>query len=230
MKNIIIILISLVLLLSCRSKKESVYSWKGEEESRELTLLKNNTFILSIKTDYYSRLDTGFYEIRGDTLIINPGKRGTTVDSVYYVDSGMHEQRYVEVNEEEIEFDTNNVAVNSFYRTILFPSVKVNDTLPLSVSPDDATFRKLVIPDSVSVRRLTVEILEENTCKPRLKYHLDVPVEEANQKSYLLFIHSRKSQNNYLSGFKWLIRGDTIFSNFANENCDPVGIKLISQR
>lgn len=230
MKNIIIILISLVLVLSCRSKRESIYSWKGEEETRELTLFKNNTFILSIKTDYYNRIDTGFYDMNGDTLIINPGKRGTTIDSVYYVDSGPEEQRYVEVNEEEIEFDTNNVAIGSFYRTILFPSVKVNHTLSLAVSPDDASFRKLVIPDSVSVRQLTVDVHEENTCQPKITYYLYIPEAMANQKSYVLFVDSRKGRENYLAGFKWLIRGDTIFSFFANENCDPVGMRLIRQR
>jgi hypothetical protein len=217
-------------MISCRGKKESIYAWKGEEESRELTLLRNNTFILEIKTDYYSRIDTGSFKIIGDTLIINPDKGGDAIDSVFYVDAMLNERRYVEVNEEEIVFDTNNVEVESFYRATLFPSVTINDSLALSVSPDDSSFRKLIIPDSVSIHKLTINVQEGNTCRPGINYHFDIPPGNEFNKSFLVFIPSRRNRENYLAGFKWLIRGDTIVSFFANNNCDPVGIKLVRQQ
>jgi hypothetical protein len=219
-----------ILVVSCRGKKESIYFARGEEETRRLTLLKDNTFILEIRTDYYNRVDSGIYKIEGDTLILNANGEERTIDSILYVDDRLNEHRFVEVNEGEVEFDTNNTIVDSYYRAIIFPEVVINDFDTLSVSPADSSFRKAEIPDSVMVSGLDVLIHESNSCKPQITYHLQIPSEFGNQKSYVIFIPSRRKRENYLSGFRWLIRGDTIVSFFANENCDPVGIKLVRQR
>jgi hypothetical protein len=226
-----IIISCVILLLSCRGgKKESIYLARGEEETRKLTLLKDNTFILEISTDYYNRVDTGIYKMNGDTLILNPASRERTIDSVQYVDELLSGRRFVEVYEEEVEFDTNNVIVESFYRAIIFPQVVINDSLALSVSAADSSFRKAEIPDSITASRLEVRIQESNSCKPQLTYYLQIAPDVGDHKSYLIFIPSRRNRENYLPGFKWLVKEDTIISFFANEECDPVGLRLIRER
>ena len=227
MRYFIFISLLMSLLVSCRGKKALIYTWKGEEESRKLTLLKNNTFIMEVKTDYFNRTDTGTYLIAGDTLIINPDKKRNEIDSIVFVDSLFNGQRFLEVAEPEIVFDTTNTIVESFYHMIIFPNVIVNDSVTLTVNPEDPSYRKLVIPDSIEVRKITLTIQENNTCKPIIKFHLKLPGDNNALKSYRLFVSSRKDRENYLAGFKWLIKGDTIESFFSNENCDPLEIKLI---
>ncbi len=227
MRYFVIIVLATSLLISCRGKKASIYTWKGEEESRKLTLLKNNTFIIEVNTDYFYRVDTGTYRIAGDTLIINPDKKRNEIDSIVFVDSLFNGQRFLEVAESEMVFDTSNTIVESFYRMMIFPNVIVNDSIALVVNPDDPSYRKLIIPDSLSVKKITLIIQESNTCKPILKFHLKLSGDSNNVKSYRLFMSSRKDRENYLAGFKWLIKGDTIESSFSNENCDPSEIKLI---
>ena len=226
-----IIIRCFILFVSCRGgKKESIYVAKGEEETRRLTLLKDNAFILEIRTDYYSRVDTGIYKMDGDTLILNPASGKPTIDSVRYVDEVLNGHRFVEVYEGEVEFDTNNAIVESFYRAIIFPEVVINDSLSVSVSAADSSFRRAEIPDSITVSRLAVRVHESNSCKPQLTYTLQIAPDVGYQKSYLIFIPSRRKRDNYLSGFKWLIKEDTIVSFFANDECDPVGIRLVRQR
>lgn len=215
------------LIFSCRGKKESIYSWKGEEEIRSLTLRRDNTFILKIQTDYFSRIDTGTFAQMGDTLIINPDKVKDGIDSVVTIDSLYYEERFIEVIEPEFVFDTTNNIIESFYRTLLFPNVTVNDSMVLSASSNDPSYKKLSIPDSIEIKKITVIIQEGNTCKPVLSYHQTF---DSNHKSYRLFITSKKGRKNYLAGFKWLIKGDTIESFFANENCEPTDIKLVRER
>jgi len=229
MKYLVVIL-SLALLVSCRGKKESIYSWKGEEESRKLTLMKNGTFILEINADYFNRTDTGTYRMFGDTLIINPEKRNNEIDSIAFMDSLFNGQYFIEVMETEIVFDTTNTIVESFYRNVIFPNVVVNDSIALSVSPNDPSYKKLIVPDSMEIYNITVAVLEENTCKPVLKYHVVISEPKKTSKSYRLYMPSQRNRENYLGGFKWLLKGDTIESFFSNENCESINIKLVREK
>lgn len=222
--GLVVLLVSLIF--SCRGKKESIYSWRGEEEFRKLMLRRDNTFVLNIQTDYYNRTDTGTFRRVGDTLIINGDKVNDGIDSVVFVDSLYFDERFIEVMEPEFVFDTTNTMVESFYRTLIFPNVIVNDSVVLSASANDPSFRKLTLPDSIEIKKITVIIQEGNTCKPVLRYHQTF---DRNHISYRLFIASRKGRENYLAGFKWLIKGDTIESFFANENCEPMDIKLVRE-
>lgn len=214
-------------LFTCRGRKESIYVWKGEDERRKLTLLNNNTFILEIEADYYHRIDTGRYYLSGDTIIINPEKTGGEIETVKSVDSLFMEKRFVEVMEQEVVFDTANTIVESYYRRQLFPNVIINKSIVLEVNPDDPSFSKLTIPDSVEVQSITVTVLEENSCRPRFAYHIDIG---ENSKSYRVFLRSRRNQKNYLAGFKWILKGESIESFFSNEDCDPMDNKLVRRR
>jgi hypothetical protein len=224
--RLLIIGISL-FLFTCRGRKESVYVWNGEDESRKLTLLKNNTFILEIEADYYHRIDTGKFQMVGDTLIINPDKTGGEIERVEKVDSLFMEKRFLEVMEQEVIFDTTNSLVESYYRAQIFPNVMINNSIALEISPDDPSYKKLTIPESIKVQSITVTVLEENSCKPRLAYHMD---NLNDTKSYRVFLRSRRNQENYLAGFKWILKGESIESFFSNEDCDPLDVKLVRTR
>jgi hypothetical protein len=201
--------------------------WKGEDESRKLTLLNNNTFILEIETDYYHRVDTGTYRQVGDTLVINSEKTGGEIETIKTVDSLFMEKRFLEVMEQEVIFDTTNTVVDLYYRTQIFPNVIINNSIALEVSPDDPSYNKLIIPDSVEVQSITVTVLEENSCKPRFAYRVD---NLNDSKSYRVFLRSRRNQENYLAGFKWILKGESIESFFSSEDCDPLDVKLVRKR
>lgn len=219
-------IIAVAFLLSCRGEKDAVYHWQGEGESRTLTLLKNGTFILDIKAGYYNRLDTGTYKLNGDTLIINPDKTKSTIDSVATTDSLFNGQRYMEVFEEEVVFNTENSVQESFYHETVFPAVIVNDSLALTLNPDDHAYHKLAIPENVTVRSARVTISEDNTCKPSLTFHINLS-EKSSANSYRIYIRSKDNKDNYLAGFKWLMRGNTVESFFKNEACEPAEIRMI---
>lgn len=230
MKPRILIICIAFLLFNCRGRKESVYIWNGEEESRKLTLLSNDTFILEIDADYYYRIDTGTYRITGDTLIINPDKKGHEIESVQTIDSLYMGQRFLEVMDQEIIFDTSNVVVDEYYRRQIFPNVVVNNSIALEVSPDDASYNKLIIPDSIEIHAISITVLEENTCVPRLTYHIELDKMKQTAKSYRVSVRSRKDQENYLAGFKWIMKGESIESFFSNEDCESMDIKLVRKR
>jgi hypothetical protein len=97
----------------------------------------------------------------------------------------------------------------------------------LEVSPDDPSYNKLIIPDSVEVQSITVTVLEENSCKPRFAYRVD---NLNDSKSYRVFLRSRRNQENYLAGFKWILKGESIESFFSSEDCDPLDVKLVRKR
>lgn len=223
----VVLLLVVVTLLSCRGRKDMVYSWQGDGESRTLTLLKNGTFILDIKAGYYNRTDTGQYRINGDTLLINPDKVSNHIDSLVTADSLFQGQRYMEVFEEEVVFNTQNEVEETFYRQVVFPSVVINDSLALALSPDDPAYHKLVIPESIHLKSLKVTVSEDNTCKPSVTYSMTVPDDFDNAGSYRVYLKSRENKHNYLAGFKWLIRGNTIQPFFRDNNCEPAEIKLI---
>lgn len=222
-----ILIMSLIFLFSCRGKKEAVYSWQGDGESRTLTLLRNGTFILDIQAGYYNRTDTGNYKINGDTLIVNPGKISNVIDSIATNDSLFNGQRHMKVLEEELVFNTENEVQESFYREIVFPSVVINDSVQLSVSEDDPAYHTLIIPENTKIRSIKVTVNEENTCKPTVIYRLIIPEEKSIAGSYSIYLRSKDSKDNYLAGFKWLIHNDTVESFFKNNDCEPSEIKMI---
>lgn len=227
MSSRVILVLAMAAMLSCRGRKDTVYSWQGDGESRTLTLLKNGTFILEIKAGYYNRTDTGQYEITGDTLVINPDKVSNHIDSLVTADSSFHEARYMEVYEEEVVFNTQNEIEEVFYREVVFPAITINDSLPLAVSPDDPAYHKVIIPENMAVRSIKVTINEDNTCKPSVTYRMTVPEGFETERSYSLYLKSRENRHNYLAGFKWLIRSNTIQPFFKNNDCEPAEIKLI---
>src|SRR5690606_36889678 len=146
---LIAIFFTTMLTASCRTKKEAVYRWEGKDESRSLTLKRNDAFILEIDAGYYFRVDSGTFLQKGDTLVINTGKGPATIDSLIEMDSLYFCHRFVEVMQPVIDFGMDNEITGAHYKGVIFPQVVVNDTLDLLVDPDDATYRKVHIPDSV---------------------------------------------------------------------------------
>jgi hypothetical protein len=224
--RIIICLVIIGMGVSC-SNKEAVYSWQTTEESRTLALTKDNRFILNIQGGYYNRIDTGTYQVSGDTLILNPDKIKNSLDSIVALDSLFNGQRFIEVYEEIVEVDAHNAIQGSTYSASIFPSVIVNNTLSLSLSPDDQSYHKLILPDSVAVRELKVNVREDNTCKPLVTFRGNVPADKQTAKSYQLFVRSSERRENYLAGFKWLLKSDTIESFFSSDSCESTHIKMV---
>jgi hypothetical protein len=209
------------------SKKENVYSWQTEEEGRTLSLLKNGKFILSIRGGYYNRVDTGLYQMNGDTLILNPDKIDNSIDSVAVFDSLFNGKRFLEVYEETIEVDANNQITGSSYRPMIFPSAVINHSLSLSVSADDPSYHKLIIPDSVMVGNIKVNVREDNTCRPLVSFTKGLPAAMQEARSYRVYVPSRERRENYLAGFKWLMRSDTIESFFSSDSCESTEVKMV---
>lgn len=220
-------LAAVMLTVSCRTKKDVVYRWEGEDESRSLTLKRDNSFILEIDAGYYFRVDTGTYLRNGDTLVINPDKGSAAIDSLVEMDSLYYGRRFVEVMRPVIDFGKENEVVGIHHSGVIFPQVVANDTLDLLVNPDDPTYRKLHIPDSVQVRSLLIRVPEERTCRPELTYRLALPQHDPPTESYRVYIRSHDTRSHYLAGYKWLIRGDTIMTSFVDELCTPSDIKLV---
>lgn len=214
-------------LLSCRTKKEVVYHWENADESRSLTLKRDNSFILEINAGYYFRVDTGTFLRKGDTLVINPDRGSAAIDSLVEMDSLYFGRRFVEVMQPVIDFGMDNEVMGVHHKGVIFPQVVVNNTLDLSVDPDDPTYRKLHIPDSVEVGSLVIRVPDERTCKPELTFRLALPQRESPTKSYRVYIRSHDTRSHYLAGYKWLIRGDTIMTSFVDEWCTPAEIKLV---
>lgn len=224
---LIAIFFTTMLTASCRTKKEAVYRWEGNDESRSLTLKRDNSFILEIDAGYYFRVDTGTFLQRGDTLVINPGKGSAAIDSLVEMDSLYFGHRFVEVMQPVIDFGMDNEITGAYYKGVIFPQVLVNDTLDLLVDPDDPTYRKVHIPDSVQVMSLLIRVPEDRTCKPVLTFRLALPQRDPPTKSYRVYIRSHDTRSHYLAGYKWLVRGDTIMTSFVDEWCTPAEMKLV---
>lgn len=221
------ILSAIMLTVSCRTKKDAIYRWEGADESRSLTLKRDNTFILEIDAGYYYRVDTGTFLRRGDTLVINPDKGSAAIDSLVEMDILFHGRRFLEVMQPVIDFGTDNRITGSSHKGVIFPVCVINDTLTLTVDPDDPSYRKLHIPDSVTVRTLTLRIPEQRTCKPELTFRLALPPRDPPTRSYRVYVRSYDTRTHYLAGYKWLISGDTIMTSFVDEWCTPAEIKLV---
>lgn len=226
-KPLLLAVLMAATLLSCRTKKEVVYHWENADESRSLTLKRDNSFILEINAGYYFRVDTGTFLRKGDTLVINPDRGSAAIDSLVEMDSLYFGRRFVEVMQPVIDFGMDNEVMGVHHKGVIFPQVVVNNTLDLSVDPDDPTYRKLHIPDSVEVGSLVIRVPDERTCKPELTFRLALPQRESPTKSYRVYIRSHDTRSHYLAGYKWLIRGDTIMTSFVDEWCTPAEIKLV---
>lgn len=219
----------IVLLVLACGRKDTLYQWKGDSESRRLILRKDKTFILTVDGGYFTRTDTGVYRMAGDTLILNPGRADYTVDSLVEMDSLFNGIRFIEIMQEELTFDTLNRVVESYYRPVIFPSVLVNGKVPLEVVPDDHTYRKMAIADTLQVRHFQITIPEKNTCRPFLRYQLTVKRHDPPTQSFRVYLRSPLSKGHYLAGFKWLVRGDTIESSFQDEMCESTEVKLVKE-
>lgn len=226
-KPLLLAVLMAATLLSCRTKKEVVYHWENADESRSLTLKRDNSFILEINAGYYFRVDTGTFLRKGDTLVINPDRGSAAIDSLVEMDSLYFGRRFAEVMQPVIDFGMDNEVMGVHHKGVIFPQVVVNNTLDLSVDPDDPTYRKLHIPDSVEVGSLVIRVPDERTCKPELTFRLALPQRESPTKSYRVYIRSHDTRSHYLAGYKWLIRGDTIMTSFVDEWCTPAEIKLV---
>lgn len=213
---------------SCRSKKENVFVWDKEEDHRQLTLLDNHTFVFQIDAGYYTRMDTGEYQLIGDTILLNPMKSAIDIDSVVHVATLFNEHRFVEVLLEDVTFGKNEV-IDAYYRPQLFPSVIINDHLPIQLDPDDQAFQKLRVPDSVEVTSFIVSLVEENSCKPIRELRTSVSAGETTG-SYQIYISSPLRKTNYLAGHKWLIKGNTVYTNFMDNQCKPGPVKLVRKK
>jgi len=226
-KSLLLTILMAATLASCRTKKEVVYRWENADESRSLTLKRDNSFILEIDAGYYFRVDTGTFLRKGDTLVINPDKGSAAIDSLVEMDSLYFGRRFVEVMQPVIDFGMDNEVTGAYHKGVIFPQAVVNDTLTLSVDPDDPSYRKLHIPDSVQLKRLVIRVPEERTCRPELTFRLALPQRDPPTKSYRVYIRSHDTRSHYLAGYKWLIRGDTIMTSFVDESCTPAEIKLV---
>ena len=227
-RSIGIIFIIFVVVTSCRTKKENVFIWDKEEDHRQLTLIDDHTFVFQIDAGYYTRMDTGEYQLIGDTILLNPMKSAIDIDSVVHVESLFNEHRFVEVLLEDVTFGKNEV-IDANYRPQLFPSVVLNDNLPIQLDPDDPAFHKLLLPDSVEVVSVTVSLVEENSCKPIRELRTSVSATNATG-SYQVYISSPLRKANYLAGHKWLIKGNTVFCNFTDDQCTPGAVKLVRKK
>lgn len=230
MSKLLHVILFLIVLGSCRGKKETMYYWESPDERRRLTLLPDNRFVLAIDAGYYQRVDSGTFLMRGDTLIINADKTGNVTDSLVVTDTLFEGARFVEVFEEEVVVDNNNRIASSAYREKIFPLVIVNDSDTLLLHSEDATFRLALIPDTLEVSKLKVIVNEDNTCRPFRVSEFDVPQEGRLGKSYALYLDSKQRRENYLAGFRWLVKDDTIESFFSNAHCDPTEIKLVRKK
>lgn len=221
------VIVVMLVVASCRVKKEAVYRWEGTDESRSLTLRRDNSFILEIDAGYYFRVDTGTFTRKGDTLVINPDKGSTAIDSLLEMDTLFNGHRFLEVMIPVIDFGTDNQVEGFRHTAVIFPAAVVNDTLPLVLDPDDASLRKLRIPDSLRVRSLAIKIPEKRTCKPELNFRLALPQRDPPTSSYRVYLRSHDTKPHYLAGYKWLIRGDTVMTSFLDEDCVEAEVKLV---
>lgn len=222
--------IALIVLAGCRSEKVVTYVWENEDEHQRLTLRNDKTFILDIDAGYYSRIDTGTFIRKGDTLILNPNKRGNYIDSLVEMDSLFLGHRFLEILEPEITVGDDNLEGESYARAILFPTAIVNDAVLLALIPDDPSYTKLLIPDSLAVTRLLIRVPEHRTCIPELTYTLNLPRRDRDSRSFRVYVRSHDTRDRYLGGFKWLVRGDSIQTSFTDEWCTPSEAILIRRR
>jgi hypothetical protein len=226
----VFVLLVLPILSGCKSRKEAIYIWQNEDEHQRLILKRDNSFVLEIDAGYYLRIDTGTFIQRGDTIVLNPDKEGNVIDSLVEMDSLFYGHRFLEVMEPEVSVSKDNEITKSFVRAILFPMVIINDSIPLSLNPDDQSYSKLLIPDSLDVYRILIRVPEEKTCKPELTFKLNLHEREKPAKSFRIYIRSHDTRELYLAGFKWLLKGDTVETTFMDEWCSPIGVKLVRSR
>lgn len=222
--------VAAMVMSSCRSKVEAVYRWENADESRSLTLKRDNSFILEVNAGYYVRVDTGTFLKKGDTLVINPDKGTSAIDSVVELDGRYNGHRFLEVMQTVFDFGMENQIIDSYQRGVIFPAAVVNDTLSLALDPDDPSYRKLHIPDSVEVGTLLIRVPEQRTCRPELTFRLSLSSRDPLPQSYRVYIRSHDTRENYLAGYKWLVSGDTIMTSFVDESCSPADVRLVRVR
>lgn len=221
------VVVSFVLAFAgCSAKRQAVYRWQGVDESRTLTLLRDKTFIYEIDGGYFFRADTGRYALNGDTLILNPDRAFSSIDSLVEMDERYAGRRYMEVVRPVVSYDDKNRVSGIEYRGLIFPNVTVNDVVTLEIDSTDASFRRLLIPDSLEVRTLLIRVLEDRTCRPEVAFRVVIPPRDPPTASFRIVLRSHDLPSNYLAGFRWLIRGDTVYTSFLDEDCIPGMIRL----
>lgn len=219
-------LLCILILAACSAKREAVYHWKGMDESRTLTLRRDKTFIFQVDGGYFFRTDTGRYALHGDTLILNPDRAFSSIDSLIEMDDRYDGHRYMEVVQPVISYDDRNQVVEKEYSGVIFPDVTVNGTFTLQVDSTDATFRRLLIPDSLEVRTLLIRVPDGRTCKPEVTFRVVIPPRNPPTTSFRIVLRSHDLRAHYLAGFHWLMKGDTVYASFVDEDCTPGQIRL----
>jgi hypothetical protein len=227
LQRIVLVLGTLATLASCSAKREAVYRWRGEDESRTLTLRRDKTFVLEVDGGYFYRVDTGRYALRGDTLILNPDRALSSIDSLIEMDQRYDGRRYMEIMQPEVSFDKQNRVIGTEYRALIFPSVTVNGEITLEIDSMDTSFRRLLIPDSLEVRSLLIRVLEERTCPPEIAFRVTIPPRNPPTTSFRIVLRSPDMRHQYMAGFHWLIKGDTVYASFVDEDCAPGQIRLV---
>lgn len=215
-----------MIFAACSAEREAVYRWQGTDESRTLTLRRDKTFILEVDGGYFYRTDTGRYTMRGDTLVLNPASAFSSIDSLVEDDERYAGRRYMEVMQPVVEFDEQNRMTGKEYRGLIFPNVTVNDTLTLEIDSTDTSFRRLLIPDTLDIRTITIRVPEERTCRPEVTFRVTLKPRDPPANSFRIFLRSHDMRSHYLAGFKWLIRNDTVYASFIDENCTPGTMRL----
>lgn len=211
----------ILVLSGCKAEREVVYRWQGMDESKTLTLRRDKTFIFEVDGGYFFRTDTGRYVIQGDTLTLNPDRAFSSVDSLVEMDERYGDRRYMEVVQPVVLYDDRNGTTETEYRGLIFPNVTVNDAVTLEIDSTDASFRRLLIPDSVEVRTLTIRVPEERTCRPEVTFRVEIPPRNPPTASFRIVLRSHDTRSHYLAGFRWLIRGDTVYASFLDHDCTP---------
>lgn len=220
------ILLSVLALSACSAKREAVYRWQGMDESRTLTLRRDKTFTYEVDGGYFFRTDSGRYALRGDTLILNPDRAFSSIDSLVEMDERYAGRRYMEVMQPVISYDAQNRVSEIEYRGLIFPNVTVNDAVTLELDSTDASFRRLLIPDSLNVRTILIRVPEERTCRPEVTFRVVISPRDPPTKSFRIVLRSHDMRSHYLAGFRWLLRGDTVYATFVDDDCTPGTIRL----
>lgn len=229
MNNRMILLLGVATLMSCSKPGtqltetfEETFRYEGDEDVRELILRANGRFVYSLDLGYMERLDSGTFIRQEDLLILNPESQKAGIDSVIVRDGNV---RFLEVLIEEYE-RLGPDSIRSEYRPQLYPKVVVNGTDTLELWAEDSTYQRLALPPGLEIHQVDVYLSQDSDCPPGMwsSYRLDPP---AQSGSLSVYIPSANRLRYYLAQAHWLIRGDTVYCRFLNDDCLPSQTRLV---
>jgi hypothetical protein len=201
---------------------DETFRYEGDEDVRELILRADGSFVYTLDLGYLERLDSGTFIRQENLLILNPESPKAGIDSVIVREGNV---RFLEVLIEEYEpFGPDSS--RSEYRPQLYPKVVVNGTDTLQLWAEDSTYQRLALPTGLEVQQVDVYLSHDSNCPPGmwLKYRPDPP---AQSGSLSVYIPSANRPRYYLAQAHWLIRGDTVYCRFLNDECLPSQTRLV---